>query len=503
MNSKLWIPLAALALMGVMASSSWAVPVLQDTFTDGARTNGGDAIDADWFTTRPETSATVGPDGTLGSGNALIVDNTTTSAGVVAGFQDVTLSEDREKIVLTFDYRLTTFGNTNGGFRYGILNDGGTPRTGDNAGNLNDDLGYFVLTDTGTGTSVDDIRREPGTSGLLGGSDAFGSGTNLGGSARPSTNDNAAHHAAFTVQRTAAGRIDLRNRIGTVVTLGQDVGLLTSTFNEIGLVGGGSVADIVLDNVTVERRINIFDDTFASSGATGGDDANDPNDTAWGNTNGGVTLTVGNNAAIGSGDALSVVSSGRFKNILTSFTDVELGIGDKLIASFDATLTAVENSGSGFRFGLYDDPSSAVSNEGYFVAVGTGTSNGLVTAKDPSTGGSLFGGGGTPTLASDPSFNLDESLAHYYEWVVTRTGDDSALLELFMDGVLVQTAVDSSGAFDQFGAFGFATGGVSTDFVIDNVVIDFVPDATVPEPTTAVLGLMGIAGLVTRRRRAA
>lgn len=488
---------------GCLATASWAVTTLSDPFTDGARTNGADALDTDWYATSGATVLSVAPDGTIGTGNALAVDNASTGQGVVAGFGGVGLNQNREKIVLSFDYRLTTFGNPqDSAFRYGILSDAGTPRTGDTTGNLNDDLAYFVLTDAGAAAGSDQIRRDPGISGLLGGSDAFLAGTALGGGSRPPTNDTASHHAVFTVQRTTGSAIDLRNRIGTVVTTGTDVGLLTSNFNQIAFTsGGGSPTDFVLDNVRVERRLNIFDDTFSSAAATVGDDANDANDTAWSSISGNVTFSVVNAPVIGSGSAMSVVTTGDFRNVVTGFADVELAVGEKIIASFDLQLTQFANVGQGFRFGLYDDVSTALANEGYFVGIATGTASGLDITKDLSTGGGLFGGGGNQGLGGT-AFNIDETSAHFIEWVVVRTGIDSTFMELYIDGVLRHTVTDASGAFSRFGAFGFLNGGsgASTDFIVDNLVIDIVQ--VVPEPATAVMGLLGLASLMARRRRA-
>lgn len=491
----------------LVASGAFAVPTVFDTFTDGGRSNGADALDTNWFTSTAATTATVGADATLGTGNALIVDNTTNGAGVIAGFSPIELSKDREKIVLTFNFRATSFGNPqDSAFRYGILNDGGTPRTGDTTGNIDDDRAYFVLNDTGAAAGSEQIRRDPGTSGLLGGADAFIGGTDLGGGARPGIGDTNARHAALTVQRTTDTRVDLRSRIGTVVNNGLDsAGLLTSTFNQIALTtGGGTVTDYVLDNVTVERRINVFDDTFASSGATVGNDANDPNDTAWSSLSGSATLSIVNDAGIGSGNAMSVVTSGDFRNVATSFADVTLQVGERLIASFDARLTQFANIGGGFRFGLYDDLSTATANEGYFVNVATGTTAGLDFTKDTATSGGLFGGPSNIGLGST-AFNLDETLAHYFEWIVTRTGIDTILHELYIDGVLVHTAIDGSNSFDRFGAFGFLNGGsgASTDFIVDNLVIDYANNATVPEPATALLALAGLGAMATRRRRMA
>jgi uncharacterized protein (TIGR03382 family) len=64
---------------------------------------------------------------------------------------------------------------------------------------------------------------------------------------------------------------------------------------------------------------------------------------------------------------------------------------------------------------------------------------------------------------------------------------------------------DSSNVFTRFGAFGFLGGGsgASTDFSVDNLVLDYTPLNAVPEPATVTLGLMGLAGMMMRRRRMA
>lgn len=123
---------------------------LDDTFTDGGRDNGADALDSQWY-----VMSNVGPNTAGVVDGALKLERTqSTTAGfnphAVTTFPSQTLTVG-QTITLGFDYR-SLGGASATGIRYGLYNSGGTNLVGDVANNppnpgtiFQNDLGYSVF----------------------------------------------------------------------------------------------------------------------------------------------------------------------------------------------------------------------------------------------------------------------------------------------------------------------------------------------------------------------
>ncbi|MBI1370684.1 MAG: hypothetical protein GC162_18760 [Planctomycetes bacterium] len=497
--------LAALSLAGVQARGGL---IVDDAFNDGGLTNGADPNDAAWtMATGGGPLSIVNDNGSpgLNGGNAIQLTTTGTFQGFTGLFSPITLTEDRQRIKLIFDYRLTDFGNQDAALRFGLLDSASAVGTADSA--------YFVATSTGTINTATLNQTYSGTAtGYLGGSVQYSQGTDN----NVLTSDNNPHHVEFIVQRTTADRIDLSARIGTGVisgadTTGKDAGPLQTTFDSIafetgnnnnGANIGGITPQFRGDNYRVEIWNNVFDDNFDTGASpTTGNDGDDPNDAAWTAIGGSIALVTDDNLAagqIGSNKAMSFTTSGTFQKIRTQFTDTPDIVGTKVSASFDFRVVNAENVAAGLRFGLYDDGSNTAADTGYFVSIATGTATGVTFIEDGSTTqGDFLGGGGQITLGTVANYDLDESVAHFAQLLLEHLSATTMRLSLYIDGVFIGSALDTSVTTTHFGAFGISSGGTSNDFIIDNVSVDYM----VPAPAALPAGLALFAGLILRRRR--
>ncbi|QNN21352.1 hypothetical protein HED60_03385 [Planctomycetales bacterium ZRK34] len=491
------INLGCALLAGWLAAApATAEVIIDDPFTDGARTNGADPQDSSW------SAGTVADDPVIGDGNALFRDVSGGFQNTTTNFSSITLdSARREKLRVEFDLHITEdpIPAADDGFRFGLRNS-------------SDGTQYHARFATtavdGTTSNVDLAKNGTGT---FGGGSQIGLQNDANGS---SLNDNDRHYARFTVQYTSAGRIDLRGRIDTQVVAAADTGAgaasINTTFNQGGFQNGSAAMDHAIDNYRITRWYNVIDDTFdVGSTPTLGNDGDDPNDNAW-STISSPSISLVNDddittGQIGSNNALLMETSGTFQKARTQFSDVVLKNNYSISASFDFRIldtveSPLEDAGGGFRFGLYDDGSGVSSDTGYFVTMGTGANGGLTFIEDGSTGGDFLGGSGQETLGSVGSFNLDETLAHLAEMVITRVDATTVSIELYIDGKFIGSTTDSTannGEFtSSFGAFGISSGNSSNDFIIDNVVIDYM----VPTPAALPAGLILICGLAMRRR---
>ena len=252
-----FITAAALPLGG--AAHAATLTAVNDPFTDGARTNGADPLDIQWFGIRSSTLA-VGNNAAIGSGNALNVTTSTSFSRIAGVFSSLTLLAG-ETLRLSFDYALVSApGTAPAGLRIGLFNNGGTPFTADTAtgnGSIEqDDNGYGFSTNPGLdaadGTRIAEEAADPGNS-ILGG--PAPGGFNFIGSAGASVESGTTMHSAlFTMTRNLDGSLSMTASIdgGTAATATTGTSPFTYTFNEVGFGQGSFNGSYSIDNVVID-----------------------------------------------------------------------------------------------------------------------------------------------------------------------------------------------------------------------------------------------------------
>ena len=273
--------LSALALSMSWAPATQADIVFSDGFGDGDLNNDGASdsgavvddvadVGVPFYRARgaSTTAATLVTDngvGGIGSGLALKFEpNTSASRILSAGFDDTTLANIGESIVLSFDVRLDATVPSNAGLRFGLHNNGGPAIGADFDGNnpprptaMVADTGVFEQLDTGTisGNAVD-FRYEPTGDVILGG---IGN-TFLGAStdAASTLTDTTAKNISLTVTLVDIDVLELTyaadgTEFATVRTdSGSGVASPTLTFNQFAIGNASSDLDFFIDNVQVE-----------------------------------------------------------------------------------------------------------------------------------------------------------------------------------------------------------------------------------------------------------
>jgi hypothetical protein len=275
---------ACAALLGalvVAAPGVLAAPIVQDGFNDGARSNGADPLDADWYRVKydPTLSGTdsllasvTADNGTpgIGSGNALKIENTTTTGDrhLVANFPACTLLVPGDYVDLTFDFRvLGGPPSTDRGFRFGLFNSNGSVIGADEktSSATENDIGYFARISTGANTSAT-LNKDKGVASFMGGTDL---GIILTNSTFGGINDNNRHSAHVTLtlaqfeSSTTPGSFYNGLKIAFVLDEGtagaksmlEDDKALetgTTTFNEIGFSSYTGGLDLVIDNINIQ-----------------------------------------------------------------------------------------------------------------------------------------------------------------------------------------------------------------------------------------------------------
>ncbi|MEH2280354.1 MAG: PEP-CTERM sorting domain-containing protein [Nostoc sp.] len=294
LNTYLKIVLSSALLLSVVTSFSEkakAQVFVNDTFTDGGRTNGADPLDISWFeissnfdqtvSTPPQIKLGVVNDPILGTGNALNLDTpsfvTFNSSFLpphfaLGTFAPVSLGNNiGDALDLSFDFRFTTqpslsstsaeFPQIRGsGLRFGLYNSGDTPVTTDTLASLvgsgtpiEDDGGYLVVSGL-AGTSSLGINRENFDSedSITGGN---GNIQLVSTTSVPTINDTALHTANLVLKRLTPQLVRLTTSIdGSSVETSDSGSGIISSFNEIAVRSVFSNLDVNIDNVVLQTR---------------------------------------------------------------------------------------------------------------------------------------------------------------------------------------------------------------------------------------------------------
>ncbi len=283
----------------------------------------------------------------------------------------------------------------------------------------------------------------------------------------------------------------------------------------------------------------IFNDSFAD-----GDRAQTGSlDTSWWTS----SSSAGDEIAVGS---LGLVTGGSGRGIHTVFATQSLGVGDSLTATYTFTTPATIGSGSSsVRVGLFDtlgrtgldddisassgspaytlygglDPATMVNTPGlpgYLLDhdVNTGVAADL-NFRDHNTGsatGRLMATTGSGSFSSfssgpDAGYTFLPDTSYTGSFTIERLNATDLELTGTLDGNTYSVTDTAADTFD-FGFLGFhvnsnqfgsSNSADTPDNGIDftNINVEFTPSQAIPEPSSAALLLIGLAGYCSRRRR--
>lgn len=203
-------------------------------------------------------------------------------------------------------------------------------------------------------------------------------------------------------------------------------------------------------------------------------------------------------------------TAGRFGTVGTPET-ANLLVGETLTVTATITLTGGLDVTNNYRFGVFNDGGQFAANSpntwtgGWLHSTGSGLYQG-------NTGGSFVSTVGTApnnavALTQIPTTNtgtIDGTSIATYLWTMTITRDSATTVDVFSsfvggDGLYDNsyTANNVTTALFSYTAVGVLTSG-NTD--LDQLTISNAQYSVVPEPSSAMLGGLGLLALLRRRR---
>lgn len=186
-----------------------------------------------------------------------------------------------------------------------------------------------------------------------------------------------------------------------------------------------------------------------------------------------------------------------------------INTGDYIQADFDVRVVGLTNSVSRlFQTALYNN--DGTTQPGYVGSLRmsdpSSYATGYVNALNANSDVSVTGGkqGGTPLIAIPPTTSLGISATKVRHFIMTITKTDTGIDLLYSGGndttgVVALTASDTN-PFLTFNTLDLNTFGNNVAFNLDNVLIT--TNVPVPEPSSIVLGVVSVCGLLIFRRRA-
>jgi hypothetical protein len=228
--------------------------LINETFTDGARTNGASPGDAAWWTISNPSVTIVDDSAGIGSGNALMITPSAGSQGIVARFDNpgVVNLADGDSLTFSFAWRFTgtTDLNTANGLRFGLYNANATFTVSDSDTTARiDDTGYFVKSNPGYASSTGSMinRQTPGAE-ILSGTDT----ATIGYSETSISSGTTAHKATISVKRSGSSVLISSSLDGRSSAWAADASPAGFTFSEVGLMLGAATSPLIVDNLRVE-----------------------------------------------------------------------------------------------------------------------------------------------------------------------------------------------------------------------------------------------------------
>ncbi|MDB4265537.1 hypothetical protein N9891_02170, partial [bacterium] len=267
------------------------------------------------------------------------------------------------------------------------------------------------------------------------------------------------------------------------------------------LVAGSFIG--ALFGVSSAATMIVVSDGFDDGGRTNGTDASD---IAWyesfqtGSSTPTSDLSVSNDSGvpgIGGGNALFLDSGGTFSRLSGVFNDTTLAVGETLGLSFDMRFTS--NPGAitnGLRVGFYNDGGTTNSSDtsngatvfnddyGYGFATNLGSASSFGTSVRQENNGGSTGAEGITGGPSPYSFNgvsgsssgastIWGTSSRSVQFTITRLSDGSLDLLASIDGGTAATGnvISPFNSNYTFNEVAIGLGGFSSDFYIDNVLI--------------------------------
>lgn len=476
-----WIQIACMVLSLVFSGRLFGTTYLSETFWDSTLTpptvtatnaalfaynssSGGGAYVLATDNASPLSGSTLrNPCGTAS--------NTRVYCPLPAGA--VALSKVGDYVRLEFDvHEIST---TNWQVMFGLLNDNGTPMTGNEFGVTSkaaDDGGYYVTKYSGSTTAS--VYRQPFSGGAV-------SVAGILNGRFATESDTLAHHIALVLTRVGNNRMEVAVTYDGVTNLIVDPSPSTFTFNEVlvmasqmdyrwdnVIVSGGNVATSALyqtfwDTTLCPAIATVTNaDWFFSNGSSAGT---------------GYTLIADNTTPLNGsvmrnpvGTAANSSAYGRLPGGAVTLDKV----GDYVQLEFDTR--GVGTSGKYTGFGLYNDNGTAiVGNEfgvassqltddgGYYFSKYTGAISGVMCRR-PLGGGSVVSLG---TLGGSFTTETD-SAPHHMQLCLKRLTGSQMEVDVTYDGV-TESIVDSSPATFSFNEIYFQAS--QMDYRWDNVSV--------------------------------
>lgn len=284
------------------------------------------------------------------------------------------------------------------------------------------------------------------------------------------------------------------------------------------------VSALLLATAATGSGAIIFDDTFADGGRTNGADAADIGWTTGGAGSGAISVV--NDTTFGS-NSLRVAPGGTFQSILGSVPTVTtLNPGQTLTLTvrfrYESALSGGNlNANGALRIGLYSNNGlealadttsttavgSGASLPGYYANLRSGPADSTTGAgtgheiyRETENNNAIMAGNRnsiTNTRLTPPG--ISDSAGHTIVLELVRVGDTITFRAL-LDGVLLSTGshTDSVGAplITGFDTIAISSGGTQAAFLIDQATLELIP-----EPSTALLGMLGAVSFLGIRRR--
>lgn len=306
---------------------------------------------------------------------------------------------------------------------------------------------------------------------------------------------------------------------------------LASFLALVGVCGPSDAAFIAQDNFSDGDR-TVADNSAANGGGPG---------LTWfalADASSAAALTIvadDGSPGIGGGNSLNIRpnASGGTKPVITPFAPVSLAaIGDKLTASMDvrfiSDVTTSTATNASFRVGFYNSNGTTITADGQRSDLDTGTGNDFgyfarIPIGDPNLTGNtsarlsketgaasgatsdqLFGANnaaGTATgvteVGTTTSFPITINTFDPHRIVLSLERTAAGVLtSIQVDATTPFTAEDTSSPFVTFDEFAMTNMRMTTEWRVDNVVIEAI---SIPEPTSLALLAIGLLLMTSKR----